>query len=98
MLRLAWLLPLMASCSFSVPSVPGAQQACIDWFEACRDKAISCGDDPAMAQQVSTKAIDDLCPKVIWSSNEVYDKCIPYVLSASCADSKQATCGGYAHL
>jgi hypothetical protein len=93
------LAALLSACSFNAPAAPGAFNACEAWFAACREKAVECGDDPKASQAIYERSLDDVCSKVVWSdTDEIYGKCIPTVLNATCDDSRHVSCGGYAHL
>lgn len=90
-----WTVLLLASCSFSPPSLPGAKQACIDWTEACRAKSVSCGTSVEDAAVIYRNAIA-LCDSVQWADeHKVYEECIPDVLAATCEDAPALTCHGF---
>lgn len=99
LLLLLQLQLLLSACSsFSAPSVPGAKQSCIDWYAACRDKAISCGVAPDLAEQVYQQSLPS-CGPILWAdTGMVYNECIPRELSESCEAAVADSCKAFTHL
>ena len=92
-----WWLLFVAGCSFEVPSLGDAEQACIDWYRACLEKAISCGKDQAEIEG-TFRAHEAACSEVVWSdSHEVHDVCIPALMAAECGDTA-IRCGSFVRL
>jgi hypothetical protein len=91
----ALFLFLVGCSSFSAPSLPGAKQACLDWFAATRAKAISCGSTPADAE-AAYEEWAPTCDDVIWyDHSKVYDQCIPEELNATCEVAPTMHCPGF---
>lgn len=86
---------LLSACSFSAPSVPGAKQSCIDWFDACRSKAISCGLPLEKAEATYEEWVPT-CDAVVYANTDtVYQDCIPRELGATCEQSLKETCAAF---
>ena len=95
----AFLCVFLAACSFSAPPLPGAREACIDWMEAERAKALACGDEPESTNRLFDDAIRDTCGHVVWSdTSEIEHVCIPALMKATCEERLTLKCGAYAHL
>lgn len=94
-----WLVAALASaCTFSAPQLPGAEQSCVDWYTACRDKQIACGRDPAAVEADFQQWIRR-CQDVIWSDTaDIHDRCIPAMQNATCEESQALRCGRFASL
>jgi len=91
-----WWLLLVASCSFEVPSLGNAEQACIDWVDAARERAVRCGRfTEEQAKAVFQEWVEDRCSTVVWAdSDEVYGKCIPEMLNTPCDVDRGPVCHG----
>ena len=89
------LLLLLASCSFSAPSVPGAKQACADWFDAVRTKHIDCGMSVSDAEKDYEYWIATCDAVISYNRDMVYGECIPKELMSSCKDAASVTCAAF---
>jgi len=95
-----WLaICLAAGCSFSAPPLPGAREACEDYYAAWRARAIECGQDAAAVDATFSAYVRDRCSDVVWSdARQIYEECIPAQQAVACDALGSVKCGGYVRL
>jgi hypothetical protein len=91
------LFLLLAGCAFEAPSILGSRQACIDWVDAIRTRALACGVDLSVAEAAHAKNIAS-CDDVVWTDTDgVYGVCIPELQRTECFSQEKTHCDAYIH-